>query len=82
MGSLSEIKAVFVTFDNLLVKCRSISAAVDLCFKLHSVFHLEYAKECESVMKFIQTYFYEIRYAKDKLESRVRTFISDLNRDS
>lgn len=82
VGSLSEIKAVFVTFDNLLVKCRSISAAVDLCFKLHSVFHLEYAKECESVMKFIQTYFYEIRYAKDKLESRVRTFISDLNRDS
>lgn len=82
VGNVTEVKAVFVTFDELLVKCRSIAAAVDIFFKIHSVFHIEYAKECENVLKFLQTYFYGIKYNKEKLDSRVRTFISDLNRQS
>lgn len=80
IGSIQQPKSFFVILDNLTLKCRSMFAAIDLHFKLHSVFHLQYAMPCESVMHFIQHFFYGIAYPEEREDSSAITLITDFRR--
>lgn len=77
---MSRPRAFFVILDNLILKCRSMIAAVDLHFKLHTVFHIEYAKECEDVMHFIQHFFYNITYQGEREDVNAITLLTDFKR--
>ncbi|XP_055542580.1 uncharacterized protein LOC129728189 [Wyeomyia smithii] len=50
-GSIANINnKFFVILDNIKFPCSSIVSVLDLLFKLHTVFHLRYAEECENVL--------------------------------
>lgn len=80
VGSVTKSQSFFVILDELTFKCRSMIAALDLHFKLHTVFQLLYAKDCETVLQFIQTFFYNISYANDRYDAIVTALISDFKR--
>ncbi|XP_058831748.1 uncharacterized protein LOC131690189 [Topomyia yanbarensis] len=74
------ISGYFVVLDSTIFKCKSMVDAVDLLFKIYTVFNLEYAYACESVLKFIQQYFYNLIYDGARQDSNVVALITDLNR--
>ncbi|XP_058836088.1 uncharacterized protein LOC131692815 isoform X1 [Topomyia yanbarensis] len=76
----TSIESFFVAYDDILFKCQSAVEAIDLHFKIHEAFHLEYAAECEMVLKFIQIYFYGIHYDGQRDSSSVAALITDLDR--
>ncbi|XP_058831752.1 uncharacterized protein LOC131690190 isoform X2 [Topomyia yanbarensis] len=74
------ISGYFVVLESMIFKCNTVVEAVDLLFKIYTVFHLEYAYQCESVLKFIQQYFYNLIYDGTRQDTNVAAFITDLNR--
>ncbi|XP_062552649.1 uncharacterized protein LOC134217837 isoform X2 [Armigeres subalbatus] len=80
VGTVEEVRSFFVVLDELLFKCNSMVAAIDLQFKLHTAFHLNYAMECESVMQFLQLFFYDIAYPGDRFDANVTALATDCKR--
>ncbi|XP_019545441.2 uncharacterized protein LOC109415939 [Aedes albopictus] len=74
------LQSFFVVFDFLIFKANCMLAAVDLHFKLHAVFNLEYSELSTNVMIFIQKYFYNLSYKNQRVVSSVAALISDLDR--
>lgn len=79
-GTFDKPRGFFVILDDLIFQCKSMMAVIDLHFKLHTVFHLVYAKECETVLQFIQIHFYGIQYPGDRFDSIVTAFATDCKR--
>lgn len=80
VGTLASTTSYFVVFDDLLLRCRSCVEAIDVHFKLHDVFNLIYAPESQTIMQFIQKFFFNISYPEDILRVNVETLIGDLEK--
>uniref|UniRef100_A0A8D8I830 (northern house mosquito) hypothetical protein n=3 Tax=Culex pipiens complex TaxID=518105 RepID=A0A8D8I830_CULPI len=78
VGSIENIKKYFVVFDDLLLPCSRAIEAVDIHYKLHDVFNLLYAAECQTVLHFTQKFFYGQQYEEDSIRPHVEELISDI----
>ncbi|XP_065091846.1 uncharacterized protein LOC135712733 [Ochlerotatus camptorhynchus] len=81
IGSLAgDIRSFYVVLDELIFPCKTIVQAVDLLFKLYTVFHMDYAQECECVLRFIQGYLYKLKFQGDLSNTLATAVITDFNR--
>uniref|UniRef100_A0A8D8H5X5 (northern house mosquito) hypothetical protein n=2 Tax=Culex pipiens TaxID=7175 RepID=A0A8D8H5X5_CULPI len=80
VGTVTCITRYFVIFDDLMIPCTTCMEAIDLHFKMHDVFNLQYAAECRSVLIFIQKYFYALKYDGDLPVPQVETLIADIEK--
>lgn len=72
----TEIVEYVVCFDELRYTFDNFPEALDLCFKIHHVFYIEYSMESYWIWRFIQAYFYEIE-SNDVRSCVLSSFISD-----
>ena len=57
---------------------KNVAKAIDVVFKAHWVFNLEYQYECRNIFTFLQLFFYELESVADNVSGKVRALISDL----
>lgn len=77
--NLSDLQQFFVYVDGAKLKFSSFLSAIDCCFKIFHVLHLDYPRHCEGVYTFIQKYFYEITTTSDKVSPKISGLISYFN---
>ncbi|XP_053688212.1 uncharacterized protein LOC128737566 isoform X2 [Sabethes cyaneus] len=77
-----DISKYFVIWESIVFKCKTVVEALDLMFKLHAVFELDYSQMCQTVMKFIQKYFYDLATDTKRLDAKAAALITDLNRSA
>lgn len=57
---MDQIRQSIVVLNDVLYECDNFLRAIDLCFKIFSVFNVEYPPEARSSWMFIQKYVYDI----------------------
>lgn len=77
--TLNSVTDYYVHFDKILYKFDSFLHALDFCFKLFHVLHLEYPKACQGPWTFIQKYIYEISTDSDSTSSNISSLINFLS---
>lgn len=81
IGSLpGDISNYYVVLDELIFPSKTIAQAVDLMFKLYTVFHMDYAQECKCVLQFIQGYLYDLKFQGVVSNVLATALITDFNR--
>lgn len=76
IGSILDIKQIFVYFDDIKYPMCKILTAVDVLFKLFFVFNLEFPKESELFYTFLQVFFYELK--TDKKFTKIFTIKNEI----
>lgn len=79
IGSICDIKAVFVTIDKNKYRVDSIIDAIHLVYLTCNVFNVSYQPECAYLWLFVQAYFYDRIYSYDCLPNNMDRFIKDLD---
>lgn len=72
----TQINEYIVVFDELRYTFYNFTEALDMCFKIHHVFYIEYSVESYWIWRFIQSYFYEME-SSDVRSCVLSSFISD-----
>lgn len=75
----AAISKYYIVFDENILPCprHDIICAFDLCFKVHFVYNLKFAKALESFYKFVQDVFYDIKI--DVPTTRMRELRTKIN---
>lgn len=76
--TIYNLKKFYVVVDNLTFTFDNFVKALDICFKCHTVFNLNFAYESRFLWTFIQKYFYEIDLQNDCVSSDIISLLSDL----
>ena len=78
--SKARITSYLIIVDHKAIPCsaRTVEAAVDLLFKIHFVFGLEYCMSLRQFWTFVQTAIYEIDVGVSRESPRVREMRSKL----
>ena len=72
LGSKIDPKHFFVIIDEEVLPCpEGATAAMDMLFKVHHVFNVEYAEEMALFYTFLENYIYNIRNVADTVPSKV-----------
>lgn len=80
VGKDFNFSSFFVIVDTLKFKFSSLVKAIDISFKIHYVFNIEYSKEAEHVWRFFQKYFFQITHKNDKNTTALLTLLTELRK--
>lgn len=61
IGTLLSPREIFVDFENIMYKMASLPKAIDVCFKSHFVFSIEYNPAARYMWQFLNQYFYHLK---------------------
>lgn len=75
---IKNITSSYVIIDQNLYKVPSVLKAIDICFKVFHVLHVQYPLECEQIWLFLQKAIYKISTTWDKKIPIVDTFLAEL----
>lgn len=78
--SKAAINSYYVVFDDNIVPSPepNIIHAVDICFKVHYVFNLNFEKTLDMFYKFLQTEFYKMELS-EPINSRITEICIKIN---
>lgn len=73
-----DVNKVLVYFDGVFFKCNTFLHALEICFKIYSLFNIMYPKASTNVWLFIQKYFYKMTFPNQKINPNIFRLISKL----
>ncbi|XP_072766491.1 uncharacterized protein [Anoplolepis gracilipes] len=79
LGSLSEVKEIYVQIDDILYKTNSTLKAIDVCFKIFHVFQVSYPLMSEHFWMLIQKGIYNLNTKWDSIIPSTQHILSKIS---
>lgn len=76
-NNLETLEEFIVIFNNIKYSFKTFIKALSVCFQLHQVFCIEYAKVCHLVWLLIESHFFEMPLS-GKATPKLNSLINDL----
>lgn len=54
-----NILSCYIYYNSIFYECDNFLKALSLCFQIHEILNIEYAKECTQLWYFMEIYFFD-----------------------